>query len=105
MSTVRGKKSMPSRTPLSALAVTSTTVLPIFPTTAPCDWGARRPVSNVSVLSVPLIGPDTEMASAIVRSFESGGGGGQFPVVEHPANIRGPHDWQLTSCAPHVVQM
>src|SRR5438874_2660541 len=71
MSTVSGKKSMPSRTPLSALAVTSTKVSPIRPMTAPWDWGASRPVSNDRVLSVPLIGPDTEMASAMVAPSAS----------------------------------
>src|SRR5205807_10137479 len=35
---------------------------------APCDWGANLPVSNDSVLSVPEIGPDTEMASAMLHS-------------------------------------
>ena len=48
---------MPSRTPLAALAVASTTVRPILATTAPCDCWASLPVSKVMVLSVPEIGP------------------------------------------------
>jgi hypothetical protein len=57
-STVRGKKSMPSRTPWAALAVARTVVPPMQATTAPCDWGANLPVSNERVASVP------EMAAA-----------------------------------------
>ena len=64
-STVRGKKSMPSRTPLAALAVTSASVPPILATTAPWLWKASLPVSNERVLSVPLMGPETMMASAM----------------------------------------
>src|SRR5438270_1475799 len=73
MSTVRGKKSIPSRTPWDALAVTRTIVSPMRLTTAPWDWGASLPVSNDSVLSVPEIGPDTEMASAMCTPLQSGG--------------------------------
>src|SRR5438270_11186072 len=73
MSTVWGKKSMPSRTPWDALAVTNTVVSPMRPTTAPCDWGASLPVSNDSVLSVPEMGPDTEMASAMCTPLQCGG--------------------------------
>src|SRR5262245_55289144 len=57
---------MPSRTPLAALAVASTTVRPMRATTAPWDCWASLPVSKVMVLSVPEIGPDTVMASAMV---------------------------------------
>ena len=67
-STVSGKKSMPSRTPFAALAVTSTVVFPIVATTAPCDCSASFPVSNRRVLSEPLTAPDTEMASAMCIS-------------------------------------
>src|SRR3954447_13291933 len=63
---------MPSRTPLAALAVASTSVSPIFATTEPCDWKASLPVSKDSVLSVPLTGPDMEMASAIYGSSRDG---------------------------------
>src|SRR4051812_37124554 len=73
MSTVRGKKSIPSRTCGAALAVTNTTVSPTRATTAPWDCGASLPVSNDSVLSVPEIGPDTEMASAMCTPLQSGG--------------------------------
>ena len=62
-STVRGKKSIPSRTSLAALAVASTTVSPILATTAPCDCWAKRPVSKLSVRSDPVIGPETDLAS------------------------------------------
>src|SRR5438132_5208709 len=68
MSTVRGKKSIPSRIEVAALAVTNTTVLPSWATTAPWDCRASLPVSKDRVLSVPVMGPDTETASAIVLS-------------------------------------
>jgi len=67
-STVSGKKSMPSRTPFAAFAVTSTAVFPMVATTAPWDCSASFPVSNRRVLSVPLTAPDTEMASAMCVS-------------------------------------
>ncbi len=69
-STVNGKKSMPSRTLLAALAVVRTFVPPIDATTAPIDWGASLPVSKVSVFSVPETGPDTTMGSATEGSFQ-----------------------------------
>jgi hypothetical protein len=65
MSTVNGKKSAPSRGLLDAVAVTRTCVDPILAVTAPFERPASLPVSNEMVLSVPEIGPDTEMASAI----------------------------------------
>ena len=72
-STVSGKKSMPSRMPLAALAVTRASVPAILATTAPWLWKASLPVSNERVLSVPVIGPDTVMASAMfVSSFPAG---------------------------------
>jgi hypothetical protein len=49
-STVKGKKSMPSRTERAALAVTSTWVLPRVATIEPWLWNASLPVSNVIVL-------------------------------------------------------
>src|SRR3954452_10874562 len=111
MSTVRGKKSMPSRTPWDALAVTRTMVSPMRPTTAPWDWGASLPVSNDSDLSVPEIGPDTEMASAMLSPLWSGyrtvrdpaptgRQRSQLSVVGHPdrrARVFG--DWQLAAVA------
>src|SRR5207244_5816482 len=100
-STVSGKKSIPSRTRRSAFAVTSATVSPMRATTAPCDCGASLPVSNDSVLDVPLMGADTEMASAIVSPVlrlltapPVGRRAGQFPVVRHPS---GPGTWQLAA--------
>ncbi len=68
-STVRGKKSMPSRTPRAAFAVARMIVPPIEATTAPCDCWASLPVSNERVLSVPDTGPDTRIASAIECFF------------------------------------
>jgi hypothetical protein len=68
MSTVRGKKSTPSRGALEAVAVTSTTVLPICPTTAPLASRANLPPENERVFWVPVTGPDTE-TSAINGSF------------------------------------
>src|SRR5688500_4728818 len=103
-STVSGKKSMPSRTFFSALAVTRTTVSPIRPTMAPCDCGARTPVSKDRVLSVPLIGPDTEVASAVLTPYVLFGAASR-PVRggsprEH--RVRGGCHWQLTAASPQV---
>src|SRR5829696_2366098 len=95
MSTVSGKKSIPSRG-LLWLAVASTTVPPSRPTTAPWDWVASLPVSNDSSLSDPSTGADTRMASAMsLLSVE------RRPVPSR----RAPHgragwglgDWQLTA--------
>src|SRR5687768_8687517 len=70
MSTVSGKKSMPSRVLFSPLAVTRTAVSPILTTTAPWDWGASLPVSKERVLSsAPETGRETEMASAMLAHF------------------------------------
>src|SRR2546423_1199905 len=107
MSTVRGKKSMPSRTPLSASAVTSTTVSPSLATTAPWDCGANLPVSSDSVLSVPVIGADTETASAISLSlcpppWRAFWRRSQLSVVDHPRQTPVGGDWQLTT-APRVA--
>src|SRR5438067_5157045 len=84
MSTVRGKKSIPSRTPWDALAVTSTTVSPMRLTTAPWDCGASLPVSNDRVLPVPEMGPDTEMASAMCTPLAAAS---QLSVVGHPGVV------------------
>ena len=72
ISTVSGKKSAPSRGLLDAVAVTKTCVEPILAVTAPLESPANLPVSNERVLSVPEIGPDTEMASAIVFFYSFG---------------------------------
>ena len=111
MSTVRGKKSVPSRTERDAVAVTSTMVSPMRPTTAPSACWASLPVSNESVRSVPLIGPDTVMASAIgaPRCLEdTRQASSQWSTTSHscsdrpsdravaqPAQVTG--DWQLTA--------
>ena len=84
MSTVRGKKSVPSRTDRAAVAVASRTVSPMRASTAPSANWANFPDSNVSVRSVPLIGPDTEMASAMMLLVWClGASRGRFPVVDH----------------------
>ena len=64
-STVSGKKSMPSRTPRAALAVTRTVVPSIDARTAPCDCVASFPVSNDMVFSEPVTCVETRMASAM----------------------------------------
>ena len=64
-STVSGKKSAPSRTERDAVAVTRTTVSPMRIETAPSARPASFPVSRDRVLSVPLTGTDTVMASAM----------------------------------------
>src|SRR5438094_7790544 len=97
MSTVRGKKSMPSRTRFSALAVASTMVLPMRATTAPWDWGASLPVSKVRVLSVPLTGPLTEMASAIRAPCVLCAAGGPVPSWRAPRSRVGPSARRLAA--------
>src|SRR5690606_952105 len=72
-STVRGKKSIPSRMPRAALAVTSTSVLPRRATTAPWLWNASFPVSKLSERSVPDKGFDTMTGSAISLVLLPGG--------------------------------
>src|SRR5580698_10010453 len=75
MSTVRGKKSAPSRTDREAVAVANRTVSPMRATTAPSANWANLPVSNESVRSVPLMGADTVMASDMTLLVVQG-----FPV-------------------------
>src|SRR5580658_10083069 len=110
MSTVSGKKSAPSRTEREAVAVASTTVSPIRPTTAPSASWASLPASKDRVRSVPLIGPDTEMASAMCLLF-----GLEAPDAGYQSSITsaGPRrknhevigDWQpmsLGACLPYI---
>src|SRR5262245_37553754 len=68
-STVRGKKSSPSRGLLVA-TVDSTVVPPTFTTTAPAASAASCPVSSVISSPSALIGPETETAS-LTRRFLS----------------------------------
>src|ERR1700733_2196495 len=100
MSTVSGKKSWPSRTERDAVAVARTTVSPMRATTAPSASCASFPASNDRVRSVPLIGPETEMASAMSLLL-FGGAGCRFPVVDHLTARRGARevigDWQPAS--------
>ncbi len=80
---------MPSRTPLAAVAVTSTTVSPIWATTAPSARPASLPVSNDRVFSEPVIAPETLVASAmgcppLGATSAPVWRRGQFPVVDRP---------------------
>ena len=104
MSTVSGKKSMPSRTVLAAVAVTSTTVSPRRATTAPSAWPASLPVSKVRVRSVLLMGADTVMASAMTLLVCQAAAGpvpsGRAPDVL-PRRVAG--HWQLTAGAACCV--
>src|SRR3984957_2872701 len=93
MSTVRGKKSVPSRTERAAVAVASKTVSPMRATTAPSASWASLPASKDMVRSVPLIGPDRKMASAMMLLVVQGHLRCWFPVVDHLApEVTG--DWQ-----------
>ena len=65
MSTVRGKKSTPSRTLREAVAVQSTMVLPSWARTAPSASCASLPAWKDMVLSVPLMGDETETGSVM----------------------------------------
>src|ERR1700694_3403136 len=116
MSTVSGKKSMPSRTSSAALAVTRMRVFPMRPTTAPWDCGANRPVSKDRVRSVPEMGADTEMASAMGHTPSAAGVAavgrrrGQFPVGKLSGECPGPSrlaadSWRrgfLQNCYEHA---
>ena len=88
MSTVSGKKSAPSRTERDAVAVASRTVSPMRPTTAPSASWASLPASKLSVLSVPLMGAETEMASdmtlLVVRGLPE-----PVPSCRPPRPLRG----------------
>ena len=68
-STVRGKKSTPSRTLREAVAVARSMVSPIRATTAPSASWASLPASKERVFSVPLTAAETEMASAMIVSL------------------------------------
>src|SRR5690606_4037840 len=99
-STVSGKKSMPSRTLLAAFAVTRASVPSRLARTAPWLWKASFPVSKVRVLSVPLIGVDTVMASAMVVLLVGPGWAGleaAGPVPSWQPPERAPGDRQLAA--------
>src|ERR1700722_16404448 len=85
MSTVRGKKSVPSRTERAATAVARRTVSPMRATTAPSASWASLPASKDMVRSVPLMGADTEMASDMMLLLCRGHLLVWFPVVDHLA--------------------
>src|SRR5918994_6452039 len=106
-STVRGNKAMPSRIERAPLAVTSTWVLPSVATTEPWLWNANLPVSKLREVSVPDVGPDTTMGSAICRSplrrfVRRVGAAGPVPSRQPPLVSEG-GDWQLTFAPPDSV--
>src|SRR5947209_20361733 len=78
-STVRGKKSIPSRMPRLAWAVTRTVVSPTDTTTAPSAWGANKPVEKVRDLPDSPMGADAEigpvMGLLLSSLYDSSGGG------------------------------
>src|ERR671914_2519387 len=78
-STVRGKKSIPSRTPREAWAVTRTVVSPTETTTAPSAACASRPVEKVRDLPVSPMGADAEIGPVmelLLSSLLHSSGGG-----------------------------
>src|ERR1700728_5062676 len=85
MSTVSGKKSVPSRTERLATAVARRTVSPMRARTAPSASWASFPASKDMERSVPLIGADTEMASDMMLLVCQGHLLVWFPVVDHLA--------------------
>ena len=105
MSTVSGKKSTPSRADLAAVAVTRTTVSPIWTSTAPSARPASLPVEKVRVLSgAPAIRASVEMASAMGCLLRVGPLGPvswrrrhQFPVVSGRTIGSDAHHRQLRS--------
>ena len=93
MSTVKGKKSAPSRTRRAAVAVTRMVVSPIRATTAPSACPARRPASKDRVLfSAPLTAAETVMASAIIAPLRTtqgpSGPDGASSQLERPRAAR-----------------
>src|SRR6185437_10522956 len=93
MSTVSGKKSVPSRTDRAATAVARRTVSPMRASTAPSASWASLPASKDMVRSVPLMGAETEMASDMMLLVCRGHLRFWFPVVDHLApEVTG--DWQ-----------
>ena len=93
MSTVRGKKSIPSRTRRAAVAVTRMVVSPMRATTAPSACPARRPASKDRVLfSAPLTTAETVMASAIFAPLRTtrgpSGPDGASSQLERPSLTR-----------------
>src|SRR5580692_935729 len=85
MSTVSGKKSVPSRTDRAAVAVARRTVSPRRASTAPSASWASLPASKDMVRSVPLMGAETEMASDMMLLVCRGHLLVWFPVVDHLA--------------------
>jgi hypothetical protein len=89
-STVRGKKSMPSRTPWVETAVARTVVSPMRASTAPLAWGANTPVSKDRDFPVCPMGADTAIGSVIAAPLCQGGGAEPVPS-RHPPEV-GPPD-------------
>src|SRR5580693_6572607 len=83
MSTVSGKKSVPSRTERAATTVANRMVSPMRASTAPSANCASFPASKDMDRSVPLIGAETEMASDMMLLVCRGHLLVWFPVVEH----------------------
>src|SRR5215510_10852343 len=99
---------MPSRTLVAAFAVTNTLVSPMRAMTAPCDCWASFPVSNERDLSVPLIGPDTEMASAmtlLVCLRHRGATVGPVPSWRAPQLVPGPSARRLAAGLPSSLRV
>ena len=104
MSTVRGKKSTPSRTLREAVAVQSTMVLPSWARTAPSASCASLPAWKDMVLSVPLIGDETETGSVmcvllfprVSRVWFGAPASSQLSATRATVSARGAGDWQLT---------
>ena len=65
MSTVSGKKSTPSRALRCAATVARSMVSPMRAITAPSASCAKCPASKLNVLSVPVIGLLTRIASVM----------------------------------------
>src|SRR5439155_25043689 len=96
-------KSIPSRMPRLAWAVTRTVVSPTDTSTAPSAWGARRPVEKVRDLPVSPMGADAEIGPVmelLLSSLFIRAAGGRFLVGMLRANFRNSvGGWQLTTDA------
>src|SRR4051794_7632909 len=101
-STVRGKKSMPSRG-LLVTTVDSSVVSPSCTSTAPSASWASRPVSSDMTRPASLTGPETRIASEDDAIWElpcCGGEPRRFPVVRvrtAHAQRAGSGPWRLTT--------
>src|SRR5687768_3129551 len=100
-STVRGKKSIPSRMPREAWAVTRTVVSPTDITTAPSACWANNPVEKVRDLPESPMGADTEIGPVMGLLLSSLSSGAEPVPSRHLPGVPHPGRWRLTTDRRH----